>query len=116
MEKRTGGPSARLPQFSVEVDAGQWGRLQVEAKWLTFTLAQKIRTKEAGQMFDSVGIYCTQEHNDALVIRVVIFHPDWAAPLQIARIESRPETQEELLEPIGINLNHVSLTMTDWRN
>lgn len=98
----------RLPAFRVSGDTGRWGKLQIEAGWFSISIAQKIRQAGEEMMWESLGVYCTQEMDGQLVIRVIIFNKDWDSPLQIARIASRPEDGEELLTPIGFNLDHIA--------
>ena len=86
-----------------------WGEILINAKWFSFSCAQRIRRSGVEEMFESVGLYFTQEADGALVIRVVVFNPDWDAPLQIARMESRPDSPEDLLTPLGLNLDHIAL-------
>src|SRR5262249_42947585 len=88
-------------------DAGKWGRIFVESKWAFFTAAQKIQRSGAVELHESVGVYCTQEMDGSLVIRVIIFNPDWDEPLQIATIECR--LVEDILAPLGFNLDHTVL-------
>ena len=104
------GKNLRLPPFRVTGDAGKWGKFQIDAGWFSFAVAQKFRQAgaEPEGMWESLGVYCTQELDGELVIRVIVFNKDWDSPLQIARIASRPEDGEELLTPIGFNLNHVA--------
>ena len=110
MERPITGASGRLSEFRVSGDAGNWGRIFVESKWVLFTAAQRIRRADKVELHESVGVYCSQETDGALVIRVIIFNPDWDEPMQIARIESRPDSEEELLEPLGFNLDHTMLS------
>ena len=110
MSGQTEGKNLRLPPFRVTGDAGKWGKFQIDAGWFSFSVAQKFRQAgaEPESMWESLGVYCTQELDGELVIRVIVFNKDWDSPLQIARIASRPEDGEELLTPIGFNLNHVA--------
>ncbi len=107
------GPTAakgpKLPEFQVNGDLGKWGQIRIEARWFSLAGAQRIRRGGADQMWNSVGLYCTQEMDGSLVMRVIVFNPDWDTPLQIARIVSRPDDPEELLTPLGFNLDHVAV-------
>lgn len=102
--------NSRLPAFRVSGDAGRWGRLQVEAGWFSLAVSQKFKKAGVQMMWESLGVYCTQEADGELIIRVIIFNRDWDSPLQIAHIVSRPEDGEDLLAPIGFNLDHVAAT------
>lgn len=110
MERPFSSRGGRLPEFRVHGDAGMWGEILIDAKWFNFTCSQRIRQAGAQEMFESVGLYFTQEPDGALVIRVVVFNPDWETPLQIARIESRPDSSEDLLTPLGLNLDHIAFS------
>lgn len=109
MERPVNSGGSRLPEFRVSGDAGKWGQIRIDARWFSFTCEQRIRRAGVEEMCESVGLYCTQELDGALVLRVVVFNPDWDAPLQIARIESRPDDPKELLVPLGFNLDHIAL-------
>jgi hypothetical protein len=104
-----GGTPAKFQEFRVDCEAGKWGKVQVEAAWFSIAIAQRIKRNGNHEMLESVGVYCSQELEGALVIRVIVFNPDWDAPMQIARIVSRPDDPRELLTPIGFNLDHISL-------
>jgi len=96
-------------EFEIAGDAAKWGRFRVQAGWFTLSISQKIRRAGTEQMFESMGVYCGEEKDGTLAIRVILFNPDWGAPLQIARIVSRPNDTEECLTPVGFNLDHVSV-------
>lgn len=103
-----GGPLA-LQQFQIDGDAGKWGNFRISAGWFSVAVAQRIRRNNNDEMWESLGVYCGQEMDGSLVVRVIVFNPDWAAPMQIARIVSRPDDSQELLTPIGFNLDHIAL-------
>ncbi len=42
------------------------------------------------EIWDSVSVYTQVKPDGTLVVRVVVFHPDWEEPLQIACIRPRP--------------------------
>lgn len=98
---------SKLQEFQVNGDAGKWGQFQIQAGWFSLSLAQRARRSGKQEMHESVGVYCTQGLDGSLTIRVIVFNPDWPAPMQIARIVSRPDDPEELLTPIGFNLDHI---------
>jgi hypothetical protein len=52
-------------------------------------------------MWDSVAIESTVQQDGTLVLRVIVFNPDWDEPLQIASIRSR--TQDLVLKDIFEN-------------
>jgi hypothetical protein len=96
------------PGFRVSCDAGNTGKFQAETGSLWVRVAQRIRRREIEEMWDSVAIESTAEQDGTLVLRVIVFNPDWDEPLQIAAIRSRPQDLESLT-PLGCNLDHVVL-------
>ena len=100
---------SKLHEFQINGDAAKWGKFRIEAGWFSLAAAQRIKRNSKEEMWESVGVYCGQEMDGALVIRVIVFNPDWGAPMQIARIVSRPDDPQELLTPIGFNLDHIAL-------
>ena len=59
-------------------------------------------------MWDSVAVESKDEEDGTLVLRVIVFDPDWDEPLQIASIRSRPHDPDSL-SALGRNLNHVHI-------
>jgi len=60
-------------------------------------------------MWDSVGVYAETASDGTLLVRVMVFNPDWDEPLQIATIHSRPHDPAMNLTALGCNLNHIPL-------
>jgi hypothetical protein len=81
--------------------------LQISADLLWFRIEQRIRRSGALDMWNSLSVYCEQEANGALLVRVVVFNPDWDGPLQIAAIRSWPYDPSNLI-PLACNLDHVA--------
>jgi hypothetical protein len=54
-----------------------------------------------------VGVYAQEEEGGSLVVRVLVFNPDWDEALQIACIRSRPGDVAGLTA-LGCNLDHVA--------
>jgi hypothetical protein len=94
------------PGFRVSCDAGETGKFQAETDSLWVRVAQRIRRRGTEEMWDSVAIESTAEPDGTLVLRVIVFNPDWDEPLQIASIRSRPRDLDSLT-PLGCNLDHV---------
>ncbi|MGH9685492.1 MAG: hypothetical protein ACRD5K_00170 [Candidatus Acidiferrales bacterium] len=94
--------------FRVSCDAGKTGNFHADTDSLWVRVAQRIRHRGTEEMWDSVAIENTTEQDGTLVLRVVVFNPDWDEPLQIASIRSRPQDLESLT-PLGCNLDHVVL-------
>lgn len=59
-------------------------------------------------MWDSVAVEGKEDQDGTLVVRVLVFNPDWDEPLQIASIRSRPR-DPDFLSALGCNLNHVAV-------
>lgn len=100
------GPPSR--RFRLSCDAGNSGKFQADTDSLWVRVGQRIRRRGTEEMWDSVAIESTTEQDGTLVLRVVVFNPDWDEPLQIASIRSRPQDLESLT-PLGYNLDHVVL-------
>jgi hypothetical protein len=98
----------RAASFRVSCDAAHTGHFQAETDSLWVRVGQRIRRRGTEEMWDSVAIESTAEQDGTLVLRVIIFNPDWDEPLQIACIRSHPQDLESLT-PLGCNLDHVVL-------
>jgi len=94
--------------FRVSCDAGNTGKFQAETNSLWVRVAQRISRRGTEEMWDSVAIESTAKPDGTLVLRVIVFNPDWDEPLQIASIRSRPRDLDSLT-PLGCNLDHVVL-------
>lgn len=71
-------------------------------------VGQRVRRRGAEEMWDSVAIESTAQQDGTLVLRIIVFNPDWDEPLQIASIHFGPRDVESLT-PLGCNLDHVVL-------
>jgi hypothetical protein len=96
------------PGLRVSCDAGNAGQFQANTDSVWVRVAQRIRRRGTEEMWDSLAIESTAEQDGTLVLRVIVFNPDWDEPLQIASILSRPQDLESLT-PLGTNLDHVVL-------
>jgi hypothetical protein len=94
------------PHFQVVCTPGKDNGSTIRASRLSVTLGQRVRLNGTEQMWDSVGVYAEGQPDGTLVVRVVVFNPDWDGPLQIACIRSRPE-DALCLAALGCNLDHV---------
>ncbi|MGA7174329.1 MAG: hypothetical protein WBG29_13585 [Candidatus Acidiferrales bacterium] len=56
-----------------------------------------------------MGVYAHEEQDGTLVVRVMVFNPDWDEPLQIACIRSRLGEASTNLTALGCNLDHVTV-------
>ena len=80
---------------------------EIDADLLWFRIEQRVRRAGATEMWNSLSVYCEQEASGALLVRVVVFSPEWEGPLQIAAIRSWPN--EETNRPVvACDLDHVS--------
>lgn len=81
--------------------------LQISAELLWFRVEQCILRAGAQDMWNSLSVYCEQESTGALLVRVVVFNPDWDGPLQIAAIRSWPNDPANLVS-LACNLDHIA--------
>ncbi|MHB8413605.1 MAG: hypothetical protein ACYDDI_16890 [Candidatus Acidiferrales bacterium] len=94
--------------FQVNCDADPTGAIRVAANSLTVTVGQRVLREGAEEMCDSVAVHAQQQEDGTLIVRVLVFNPDWDEPLQIACVRSRPH-DPECLTALGCNLDHVAL-------
>src|SRR5712692_10031282 len=94
--------------FQVNCEAVSAGAFRAGTDSLTVTVGQQIRRKGVEEMWDSIGIYADRDPDGTLIVRVLVFNPDWDEPLQIACIRSRPQ-DVSCLTSLGCSLDHVTL-------
>lgn len=75
-------------QFHVSCDAADSGQFHSEAKRASITVGQRILRNGAEETWDSVVVLCQEEEDGVLAIRVLLCHPDWDEPREIAVIRS----------------------------
>jgi hypothetical protein len=85
----------------VSCDTGKTGKFQAETDSVWVRAGQRVRCRGTEEMWDSVAIESTVQQDGTLVLRVIVFNPDWDEPLQIASIRSR--TQDLVLKDIFEN-------------
>lgn len=107
MERTQKSLAPHYASFHVSCDAGRAGKFEAETNSLWVRVGQRVRRRDAAEMWDSVAIESTPEQDGTLVLRVIVFNPDWDEPLQIASIRSRPNDPDSLIS-LGCNLDHVS--------
>jgi hypothetical protein len=100
----TAGP-ADSP-FHVSLQAGKAGSCEMHPNVLSVRLAQNVLRENVEEMWNSVSIFCEKEPSGALVVRVMVFNPDWDGALQIAELRSWPRDGSNMT-PLGCNLDHV---------
>lgn len=78
---------ANVASFSIHCNAKSSGTLNVPAERLSVTIAQKIVRDGIEELWDSVVIL--SETTDGLLItRILLCHPNWNEPQEIARLQS----------------------------
>lgn len=107
MEKTHTGLAPSFAGFHVSCDAGSAGQFQAEPDSVWVRVGQRVMRRGVREMCDSVAVESTAQRDGTLVVRVIIFNPDWDEPLQIASIQSRPN-DPDCLTALGCNLDHVS--------
>src|SRR5689334_9897595 len=94
-------------KFEVHCNAGEAGELCVGTDSVSVQVGQLVRTHGVEEIWHSIGVYAKEDEEGNLVIRVLVFHPDWEEPLQIASIRSRP-CDARCEAAVGCNLDHVT--------
>lgn len=94
-------------KFQLSCRTTNENRLCVSTDSLSVTVSQRVRRDAGEEMWESVEVYAQEDEDGNLVIRVLVFNPDWDEPLQIANIRSRPQ-DAACLTPLGCNLDHVT--------
>lgn len=74
--------------FELECDAGDAGQFHSSAKRASVTVGQRILRDGVEEIWDSVVVLCEEEEGGALAIRVVLCHPDWDEPREVAVVRS----------------------------
>ena len=74
--------------FQVDSTASPVGSFRAGADSVSVTISQRIRRLGGEEMWDSVIIQCKEE-SDVPTVRVLVCHPGWDEPLQVACIRSR---------------------------
>ena len=93
--------------FHVSLQAGKVGSCELNPEVLSVRVAQQVHRANSSEMWNSVSVFCEEEPGGTLVVRVLVFNPDWDSALQIAELRSRPRDRSNLT-PLGCNLDHVA--------
>ena len=96
-------------QFHVSCKAADENQFCAGTESVSITVGQLIQRHGRAEMRDSVGVYAEEGRDGTLVVRVMVFNPDWDEPLQIACIRSRPGEAAMNLTALGCNLDHVAV-------
>ncbi len=113
IESQQTGTSSQLQyqcggHFHVDCDAGE-GSLRTTADSLSISAGQQIRRGQDVETWNSVAIYSKHEVDGSLSLRIIIFHPDWEEPLQIACLRSRPQDASGQAASLECDLEHKHL-------
>jgi len=108
MERTQTNTLANERGFLVDCDAGPVGRFRASADSLWIKVGQRVLRHGTQEMWDSIAVEGEQEQDGTLLVRVIVFNPDWDEPLQIASIRSRPHDPDSL-SALGCNLNHLTI-------
>lgn len=74
--------------------------MRSEAQRASITVGQRILRDGAEEMWDSVVVLCQEEEDGVLAIRVLVCHPDWDEPREIACTRSWTRSPA----PVGVAL------------
>jgi len=96
-------------QFHVACRAAGENRFCLGTESVSVTVGQLIQRYGGREMWDSVSVYAKGDHDGTLVIRVIVFSPDWDEPLQIACIRSRPREASTNGAALECNLDHIKV-------
>ncbi len=102
-------PGGHRVDFHVHCDAGDEGSLRATTDSLSISAGQQIRQGHDVETWNSVAIYSKQEVDGSLSLRIIIFHPDWDEPLQIACLRSRPQDASGQAASLECDLEHKHL-------
>ena len=94
-------------RFQISCDTGESRRFRCGTNSSWVKVGQRVLRQGVQEMWDSVLVECREEQDGTLVVRVLVFNPDWDEPLQIACIRSRPH-DPECLTALGCNLDHIA--------
>ena len=92
--------------FQVNCSASPVGSFRTGADSLSVTVGQRIRGLDGEEMWDSVTIQCRNEDGERTV-RVLVCHPGWDEPLEVACIRSHPRIEPPSRgETLRVSLEH----------
>lgn len=95
--------------FHVDCDAGRRGCLRTTTDTLSIHAGQQIRRGEDLEAWNSVSIYSMHEADGSFSLRVIVFHPDWEEPIQIACLRSWPQDASGQSPSLQCDLEHKHL-------
>ena len=77
-----------LTSFRIHCDAAGSAGLDVGADQASIILGQKVQRNGTQELWDFVLILAKKGDNGQLETRIVLCHPDWDDPIELASIES----------------------------
>jgi hypothetical protein len=77
--------------FQIDCSAEPTGSFRAGADRLSLRIGQRIRRLGAEEIWDSVIVEASNDGDD-LTLRVLLCHPDWDEPIEIACIRSGRDT------------------------
>ncbi len=95
--------------FQVSCKATGENRFCVGTDSVSVTVGQLTQLEDGERIWDSVGVYAQEDGDGRLVIRVMVFNPDWDEPLQIACICSRTGEASTNEAAFRCNLDHIKV-------
>jgi hypothetical protein len=90
--------------FEVDCFASPVGSFRAGSDSLSVKIGQRISRFGTEEMWDSVIIQCKEE-SDVPTVRVLVCHPDWDEPLQVACIRSQPKLDSPISHVESLRLN-----------
>lgn len=76
--------------FHIRCDAQASGRFDASADGFSIAAGQRVARDGAEEMWDFVLVLARPGDNGTLTTRILLCHPEWEDPLQIAEIQSKP--------------------------
>jgi hypothetical protein len=76
-------------KFQVSCKADPTGILAAAAKTVVVTVGQRVRREHQEEMWDSVSVSDGEHPNGDLMIKVLVFNPDWDEPV-VRQNSARP--------------------------
>lgn len=78
--------------FQINCSANPAGVFRAGADSLSVAIGQRIRRFGLEEIWESVIVQCRKDE-DELTVRVLVCHPDWDEPLEVACMRSKPLVQ-----------------------
>ena len=90
--------------FEIDCTANPAGRFVAGADALSVKIGQRIRRLGGEEIWNSVVVHC-EKGQDELMVRVLVCHPDWDEPNEIACIRSARNTAKRG-QPMECHMEH----------